>query len=123
MSNQHVWIVAIGTDSKAYLQFTYSTVDYYPLSTTSSAVAGAVFILASSVGCLILFVLTKSTDAKLGSSENQVKENGVIISIEMNKARAAFNEMQRREGKPIQADPMAVENAKYSPIGNQVDDE
>ena len=31
---------------------------------------GAIFILASSVGCLILFILTKSTDAKLGQSEN-----------------------------------------------------
>lgn len=41
----------------------------------------------------------------------------------MNKARAAFNEIQRREGKPISPDPMAVENSKYSPIGNQIDDE
>ena len=109
MSDQHIWIVAVGKDTKAYLQFTYSTVDLYPISTSLSVVIGGIFILASSVGCLILFILTKSTDAKLNTSENQVKEHGVIISIEMNKARAAFNEIQRREGKPIQADPMAAE--------------
>jgi hypothetical protein len=85
--------VAIGTDDKAYLQFTYGTVDYYPLFTSASIVAGGVFVLACSVGCLILFILSKSTTAKLETSENQVKENGVIISIEMNKARAAFNEI------------------------------
>jgi hypothetical protein len=70
--------------------------------------------LASLVGCFVLFILGKSTNVKLANSENKIKEHAIIISIEMNKSRAAFNEIQRREGKPVQADPVGVENAKYS---------
>ena len=72
-----------------------------PIIESGGALVGAIFILASLVGCFILFILSKSTNVKLANSENKIKDHAIIISIEMNKARSAFNEIQRREGKPI----------------------
>ena len=117
-SDQHVWIITVGNKEDAYLQFSFGTVDIYSFTLSGSVICAGVFLISSIVGCFILFILSKSTEVKLSNSENKIKDHAIIISIEMNKARAAFNEINRREGKPIQNDPVAMENAKYSQIGN-----
>ena len=113
MAFNHVHIIAVGKTDQAYLQFSYNSVNFISTYNLTLAVCTSVFLVSCFVACFILVILQKASNVKLDKAENKVKNSAVIMSIQMAKARAAFNEMQRREGKPLTQDPYVKKNAAY----------
>jgi len=55
-------------------------------------VVTGLMVIACLVGCYIVGVLRVTTRAKIQKVNNKLKDSALIMTIEMSKARAAFNE-------------------------------
>lgn len=94
-------IVAIGQSDEAYLQFTYSLSDKYPIWQLISAMCLALVVIGFIVGCYILVLQRLTSSAKMKKLNSGLRDPAMIMTVELSKARSAFNEMQLRMGKPI----------------------
>ena len=89
-------IVAIGKNDKAYLEFSYNLIDQIPLDLIVIGVVLIVTILSCIVGCYILFILRTTTAVKIQKIDGKLKDSALIMTVELAKARAAYNESQIR---------------------------
>jgi hypothetical protein len=95
-SNATVVIYAIGTSDQAYLGFTYHLIDIIPTTTLLGALGLGLMIIGCAVGCYILFIIRTTSGVKIRKVEGKLKDSATIMTIEMSRARAAFNESQIR---------------------------
>ena len=84
--------MAIGKNDKAYLEFTYHLVDMISLDVILAGLALSALVLSCGVGCYILFILRTTTAVKIQKIDGKLKDSALIMTIEMAKARAAYNE-------------------------------
>mgnify|MGYP000082165593 FL=1 len=89
-------IYAIGTSDQAYLGFTYHLIDIIPTTTLLGALGLGLMIIGCAVGCYILFIIRTTSRVKIRKVEGKLKDSATIMTIEMSRARAAFNESQIR---------------------------
>ena len=122
-AQQTVVIVAIGKNDKAYLEFSYNLIDQIPLDLIVIGVVLIVTILSCIVGCYILFILRTTTAVKIQKIDGKLKDSALIMTVELAKARAAYNESQIRQGKKPVADSYAKKNEKYQSLNRNEDDE
>ena len=88
----HIVLVAIGKSDMAYLQFSYHLADIYPFWQVYTVLGVGLLIIACMVGCYILFILKITTAVKIKKLDVNLKDSAMIMTIELAKARAAFNE-------------------------------
>lgn len=81
---------------------------------------GCVTIIGCLVGGFILFILKKTTQVKIKKLEGKLKDEAIYMSIEMSKAREAYNDSMQRQGKPVSKDNYANRFDKKSK--HEIDD-
>ena len=70
------------------------------------AFIGVFFAFSLLVGIYILVIIRNTTSVQIKKLESGIKDPSMIMTFELAKSRAAFNEMQMKMGKPIVVDPV-----------------
>lgn len=91
-SDQTVVISVVGLNNMAYIQFTYHLVDYVNTITTFSVLGAGLAVIALGVGCYIVFILRVTSGVKIQKINGKLRDSALIMTVELSKARAAFNE-------------------------------
>jgi len=67
-------------------------VDYVNTITTFSVLGAGLAVIALGVGCYIVFILRVTSGVKIQKINGKLRDSALIMTVELSKARAAFNE-------------------------------
>lgn len=67
-------------------------------------------------------ILRVTTGVKVKNLNGKLRDSALIMTVELNKARAAYNESQRRQGKPVVQDQYVRSHAGYQSVNQKGND-
>lgn len=98
-ADNHIQIIVIAKSDYAYLHMQYALDDLFSGQLFWAGLASAILVLGCSVGCFIQFVLKKTTLGRLNKTNAKLKDYSLNMTIEMNKAKTAFDERLKQKGQ------------------------
>ena len=84
-----VFVVGVWVKDKTNFEFSYGMQDttfwgYFP-----QIFFGGLVVILCLIGIFIQFIISRTTQSKLAKAVAKIKDSALVISIEMNKAKAA----------------------------------
>jgi hypothetical protein len=98
------------------MEFSYALADQYSMPKVYAGLVIGLSMIACIVGCFILFILRTTTAIKIKKIDGRLRDSALVMTIQMAKAEAAFNESKKRISNGT-----APEGNKYKSVNKDND--